>query len=96
MVVPSSCFGKNVGIQIDGGKIYKWTIGSTDKVGYAKLKVADVTLNRGTHNLTVVALDENVRINMLYLERNFDVKDYVYEHSLKTYPESGINYPTFF
>lgn len=96
MVVPSSCFGKNVGIQIDGGKIYKWPIGSTDKAGYAKLKVADVTLSRGTHNLTVVALDENVRINMLYLERNFDVKDYVYEHNLKTYPESGINYPTFF
>ena len=96
MVVPSSCFGKNVGIQVDGVKIYKWKIGSTDKSGYAKIKVADVTLERGTHNLTVVALDGNIRINMLYLERNFDVKDYVYEHDLKTYPEKGINYPTFF
>lgn len=96
MVVPSSCFGKNVGIQVDGGKIYKWTIGSTDKTGYARLKVADVTLERGAHNLTVVALDENIRINMLYLEHNFDTENFVYEHDLKSYPEKGVNYPTFF
>lgn len=96
MVVPSASFGKNVGIQIDGGKIYKWKIGSTDKAGYAKIKVADLKLERGAHNLTVYALDENVRVNMMYLERNFNTAGYVYEHDLKSYPEKGVNYPTFF
>ena len=96
MVVPSTSFGKTVGIQVDGGKIYKWNIGSTDMAGYARVKVADIKLERGAHNLTVVALDENVTFNMMHLERNFNVEGYVYEQDLLTYPQSGINYPTFF
>ena len=61
-----------------------------------RLHLGDLTLTEGNHNLTIFGLEDEFAYQMMYLEPNYNVKDTVYEHDLKTYPSEGISYPTFF
>lgn len=98
MVLHSDHSGKTVGVQVDGGEIYKWTIPDYSRQmykGYMRVKVADLYLEKGNHNITIYNLEDTIAFQMLYCERNYSVSGTVYEHDLKTYPEYGIGYPTF-
>lgn len=97
MVVRDSYAGKKVGVQIDGGDIVRFTLPATNGYsGYMRLHLGDLTLTEGNHNLTIFGLEDEFAYQMMYLEPNYNVKDTVYEHDLKTYPSEGISYPTFF
>lgn len=109
MVVSNSSFGKQVGIQVDGGdiKTYKIPDYSDVKVidentreekiydGYAKVKVGDMYLTKGNHNITIYGLD-TIQYQTIYIEPNYNVEGVEYNETLKTYPDNGIGYPTFF
>ena len=98
MTVYSRYGGKTIGVQVDGGTIYKWTIPDYGKYaydGYMKVKVADLNLKKGNHYITIWNMQDEFAFQSMYIERNYNVKGTVYQHDLKTYPEYGIWYPTF-
>ncbi len=99
MVLSSKYYGKTVGIQVDGGTVTKWTIPDYSSYaydGYFRTKIADLNLEKGNHYITVWNVEDEFGFEMMYLEKNYSVSGTVYEHDLKTYPEFGIGYPTFF
>lgn len=97
MVVPSTSMGKTIGVQIDGKTIYKYTIPYEEQGNnYLRLKIADLKLTKGNHNITIVSFEETFHYQMMYLEKNYNVEGTTYEADLKSYPENGVSYPTFF
>ncbi len=99
IVVSSRYGGKTVGVQVDGEKIFKWSIPDYSNYaydGYMRVKLADLTLEKGNHYITLWDIDDEFAIQNLYCERNYSVSGTVYEHDLKSYPQTGIGYPTFF
>lgn len=96
MIVPSSMFNKKIGIQIDGKDIYSYTVPTYPYEGYVKTKIADLYLEKGNHNITIFNLGDKIEYRTIFIEPNYNIKDLTYEEDLKSYPEKGINYPTFF
>lgn len=99
MVLYSRYGGKTVGVQVDGGTIYEWTIPDYSQYaydGYMRVKIADLNLEKGNHYITIWNVKDEFAFQTMYCEKNYSVSGTVYEHNLKTYPEYGIGYPTFF
>ncbi len=98
MVTSYADYGKTIGIQIDGGDIMKWTIPDYSNQlykGYFKDKVADLYLEKGNHYITLISLEDEFSFQMLYCEKNYSTSGTEYVHDLKSYPDKGIQYPTF-
>lgn len=98
IVLSSKHYGKTIGVQVDGGDIVKWQIPDYSQYpydGYMRVKLADLYLEKGNHYITLLNLEEDFAFQMLYCEKNYSVSGTIYEHDLKTYPETGIGYPTF-
>lgn len=98
IVLSYQYYGKTIGVQVDGGTITKWKVPDYSNQlykGYFRTKLADLSLTKGNHYITLINIEDDFAFQMLYCEKNYSKSGTTYEHDLKSYPETGIGYPTF-
>ncbi len=92
LTVPYSSMGKKIGIRLDNGKTYQFSIPKYDsKDDIIKLSVGQIEGNKGTHYLSFYGLDEDVSFinGEIYATTNNKV---VFENDLSSFIPNGANY----